>query len=99
MSTRRRERFNRHTLLEVHPVTGRTHQVRLHCAFLGCPVAADTVYGRRQSTIPLNRHFLHAWKLRLTLPSEDEAREFTADLPAELVDTLVALRAETSVAE
>ena len=68
--------------------------MRLHCAFLGCPVAGDKVYGRKQASIQLGRHFLHAWKLRLQLPSEQEAREFTAELPAELDQTLVGLRAE-----
>jgi 23S rRNA pseudouridine1911/1915/1917 synthase len=87
-----RERFPHHTLLEVHPITGRTHQVRLHCAFLGCPVTGDRVYGHRKPTIPLERHFLHAWKLRLILPSESSPREFTAQLPAELELALAALR-------
>ena len=88
-----RERFQEHTLLEVHPVTGRTHQVRLHCAFLGCPIAGDQVYGRRNRSIPAQRHFLHAWKLKLILPTEAEPRTFTADLPRELEDVLQQLRA------
>jgi 23S rRNA pseudouridine1911/1915/1917 synthase len=87
-----RESFRSHSLLEVRPLTGRTHQVRLHCAFLGCPVAGDKVYGRQRSSIPVERHFLHAWKLRLTLPSEREQREFQADLPAELERVLATLR-------
>jgi 23S rRNA pseudouridine1911/1915/1917 synthase len=89
-----RERFRQHTLLEVHPVTGRTHQVRLHCAFLGCPVAGDRVYGHKNPSIALERHFLHAWRLRLRMPNEQYPREFLADLPPELEQTLVSLRAE-----
>ncbi|MCX6037363.1 MAG: RluA family pseudouridine synthase [Chloroflexi bacterium] len=52
------ESFPAHTLLEVHPLTGRTHQIRVHMAFLGCPVAADMVYGKRKPTVDLDRHFL-----------------------------------------
>lgn len=85
------ESFPAHTLLEVHPITGRTHQIRLHLAFLGCPVAGDTVYGRRQSSIPVKRHFLHAARLQVQLRGELAARTFEAPLPPDLkniIDTL-----------
>ena len=59
------EEFPEHTLVEAHPITGRTHQIRLHLAFLGCPVVGDTVYGRRKPTLPVGRQMLHAWRLRL----------------------------------
>lgn len=90
------ETFPQHTLLEVHPTTGRTHQIRLHMAFLGCPVAGDTVYGRRHSTIPVPRHFLHATRLTLRLPGETSPRTFSAPLPAELESVLDRLRSETA---
>ena len=85
-------RFSAHTLLEVYPVTGRTHQIRLHLAFLGCPVAGDTVYGRRHSTLPLERHFLHAARLTIRLRGEKEPRTFSAPLPPELEAILEQLR-------
>lgn len=88
------EKFNAHTLLEVHPITGRTHQIRLHLAFLGCPVTGDTVYGRRRATIPLQRHFLHAARIEIRLPGEDTPRRFEAPLPQELEKALEALRKE-----
>ena len=91
-----RESFAEHSLLELHPVTGRTHQIRLHCAFLGCPVVGDKVYGRRRPSIPLGRHFLHAWKLELVLPSTSKRREFEAPLPRALDEILSELRAATS---
>jgi 23S rRNA pseudouridine1911/1915/1917 synthase len=87
-----RESFPRHTLLEVHPFTGRTHQIRVHMAFLGCPVAGDTRYGMRKSSIRLERHFLHAGRLTITLPGEKEARTFEAPLPEELENLLQELR-------
>lgn len=86
------ETFPDHTLLEIHPITGRTHQIRLHLSFLGCPVAADTVYGKRHSTIPLDRHFLHAYRLSVRLLGEEEPRTFEAPLPQELEDILIQLR-------
>jgi 23S rRNA pseudouridine1911/1915/1917 synthase len=78
------KRYPAHTLLEVHPHTGRTHQIRVHMAFLGCPVTGDTVYGRRKPTLPLARHFLHAQRLTITLPGESAPRTFEAALPEEL---------------
>jgi len=86
------EQFPKHTLLEFHPLTGRTHQIRLHCAFLGCPVTGDTIYGHRKPTLELGRHFLHASRLRITLPLESEPRLFEAPLPEELAVVLEKLR-------
>ncbi len=86
------ETFPQHTLLEIHPITGRTHQIRLHLSFIGCPVAGDTVYGRRKPTIPLSRHFLHAAQLTIRLPGEESPRAFQAPLPSELEDLLNMLR-------
>jgi 23S rRNA pseudouridine1911/1915/1917 synthase len=86
------EKFDRHTLLEVRPITGRTHQIRLHLAYLGCPVAGDTVYGLRQSSIPPARHFLHAGRLEICIFGESSARTFEAPLPDELSEVLAQLR-------
>jgi 23S rRNA pseudouridine1911/1915/1917 synthase len=82
------ESFPAHTLLEVHPLTGRTHQIRVHMAFLGCPVAGDTVYGKHKPTVDLERHFLHAYKLRITLPGGKAPKLFEAKLPVELQKVL-----------
>lgn len=88
------ESFQNHTLLEFHPLTGRTHQIRLHCAFLGCPIVGDEIYGRKKPSISLGRHFLHAHKLQITLPNERQARQFEAPLPPELARALDTLRKE-----
>lgn len=76
--------FEQHTLVEAHPLTGRTHQIRLHMAFLGCPIVGDLVYGRKQATLEIERHFLHAHKISIILPDENEARTFSAVLPPDL---------------
>jgi 23S rRNA pseudouridine1911/1915/1917 synthase len=81
------ERYGKHTLLECKPVTGRTHQIRVHLASIGCPVAADRVYGRATPSLPLDRHFLHAARLTFRLPSDGE-RTFEAPLPADLTQAL-----------
>jgi 23S rRNA pseudouridine1911/1915/1917 synthase len=82
------ESFKDHTLLEFHPHTGRTHQIRLHCMFLGCPIVGDKVYGHRKQSINIDRHFLHAAKLKIILPGEDVAKTFEAPLPGKLVEVL-----------
>jgi 23S rRNA pseudouridine1911/1915/1917 synthase len=88
------EAFKSHTLLEVHPLTGRTHQIRVHLKFIGCPVAGDRVYGHKTATIPIERQFLHASKLTILLPGEASPRTFEAPLPEELAQVLAILRIE-----
>ncbi|MCB0100710.1 MAG: RluA family pseudouridine synthase [Anaerolineales bacterium] len=78
------ETFKNHTLLEFHPHTGRTHQIRLHCLFLGCPIVGDAVYGKKKITVTIDRHFLHAFRLKIILPNEEHPRTFEAELPEEL---------------
>jgi len=82
------ENLGEHTLLEVHPLTGRTHQIRLHCAFLNCPIVGDTIYGRRHPTVAIKRHFLHAVRISVKLPGEETPRTFEAPLPADLKELL-----------
>lgn len=86
------ESFPSHTLVEVHPITGRTHQIRLHMAFLGCPVAGDTLYGLKKPTLPLSRHFLHAYRITILLPNQLEPFTFEAPLPSDLLSILEQLR-------
>ena len=86
------EYFANHTLLEVRPHTGRTHQVRVHLAWLGYPIVGDTVYGRRRQRLLKSRHFLHAARLRFTHPVTGEEVEFEAPLPQNLADVLDQLR-------
>ena len=78
-----------YTLVEVKPVTGRTHQIRVHFASLGHPLAGDAVYGRHHES--LSRHFLHATKLGFRHPSTHEHVEFASELPQELAAFLAAL--------
>jgi len=87
------EQFAEHTLFEVHPLTGRTHQIRLHLALIGCPIVADTVYGRRHPSLPLERHFLHAARITILLPGEKTPRTFESPLPPDLQSMLGYLRA------
>ncbi len=86
------ESYAQHTLLQVQPLTGRTHQIRLHLAFIGCPIVGDTVYGRRHPSLVLGRHFLHAARLRISLPGEAGRRTFEAPMPPELNQILRRLR-------
>jgi len=80
--------FPEHTLIEAHPFTGRTHQIRLHMAFLNCPIVGDVVYGHKKNSLEIKRHFLHAARISIILPGEKEPRTFTAELPPELKSVL-----------
>jgi 23S rRNA pseudouridine1911/1915/1917 synthase len=90
-----RERFTRWTLLEVDLVTGRTHQIRVHLASIGHPVAGDPVYATgdaRRGPAGLTRLFLHAWRLEFTAPSDGRTIQVMAPLPDELEAVLRELR-------
>ena len=82
-----------YTLVEVRPQTGRTHQIRVHFAWLKFPIVGDTVYGRRRKTrLPVSRHFLHAQSLTFRLPSDGREVTLTAPLPPDLAAALESLR-------
>src|SRR6185369_4092649 len=97
-----RQKFDRFTLLDVELKTGRTHQIRVHLAWLKHPVVGDETYGAgRDNTIQdaqtrarvrnLGRHFLHAEKLGFTHPKTNEFVKFESPLPQELAELLTDL--------
>ncbi|WP_059280164.1 RluA family pseudouridine synthase [Dehalococcoides mccartyi] len=75
-----------YSLLEVKLETGRTHQIRVHFAAIGHPVAGDAVYGQKESWV--KRQFLHAHRLSFALPSNGQVVEFTSPLPPDLEEAL-----------
>ena len=89
------EVFPEHTYIKVSILTGRTHQIRVHMAFLGCPVVGDTVYGRKNPSIKIQRQFLHAFRLSILIPGDEEKRTFEAPLANELFEVLDLLRTNT----
>ena len=88
------ERYEGYTLVEAHPVTGRTHQIRVHLASIGLPLVGDATYGKRSELVA--RHFLHAAKLGFYLPPDErEWREYESPLPPDLRDALAALSVQS----
>ena len=85
------ERFGDYSLVELQLETGRTHQIRVHMAYIGHPVAGDEVYGPRK-TLKGHGQFLHARTLGFTHPRTGEVLEFTAEAPAIFQETLDKLR-------
>ncbi len=77
----------KYSLLELKPVTGRTHQLRVHLKYLGTPILGDRVYGSLLSADKTseNRLFLHAKSLEITIP-EGDRRTFESDIPKEFFD-------------
>jgi len=86
------EFFSENTLVEAKPITGRTHQIRIHFAFIGHPLVGDPVYGYRRQRLPLRRQFLHAARIAFTLPGTAERIEFACELPDDLMGVLERLQ-------
>lgn len=90
------ERFKGATLVSAEPVTGRTHQIRVHAQFVGCPLAGDVKYATDEINgafreLGLKRLFLHSAGVRCTLPDGSRV-DVKAPLPAELESVLAVLR-------
>jgi 23S rRNA pseudouridine955/2504/2580 synthase len=97
-----RQRLTGFTLLEVTIKTGRTHQIRVHLASQGHPIAGDDKYGdfERNKALQkqgLRRMFLHAWRLQFNHPSNGERLELLAPLPPELESFLHHVRPPPTV--
>ncbi|MBE9580780.1 MAG: RluA family pseudouridine synthase [Proteobacteria bacterium] len=102
-----KEAFPGVTLLEIDLKTGRTHQIRVHCAATGHPVVGDATYGgtKRWKGTPLQdarhilrsvkRQMLHAWKLAFAHPRTGELMRFESPLPEDMASVLKSLRALT----
>jgi 23S rRNA pseudouridine1911/1915/1917 synthase len=91
-----RERLPGWTLLELDLITGRTHQIRVHLAAIGHPLAGDPLYGTgtsRRGPDDSGRLFLHSWRIELQSPSDGHIIRATAPLPPELEAVLERLRA------
>lgn len=88
------ESFLDYSLLEIGLETGRTHQIRVHLAWLGCPIVGDTVYGRRRNSLDLTHQFLHAWRLQFEHPRTGQPVSWVAPLSANLEQVLAALRGD-----
>lgn len=81
------------SLVRVRILTGRTHQIRVHMAFTGHPLIADTVYGGGK-TDKITEHFLHSFKLGFNHPITDEKLVFEAEMPEAFVKALKSLRVD-----
>ncbi len=83
--------YSSHTLIEAILRTGRTHQIRVHLAFIGHPIVGDQLYGHRRQGLNIHRQALHSHVLGFVHPSSKKYMEFSASLPQdmqELVDCL-----------
>jgi len=80
--------YEEYSLLEIKPLTGRTHQIRVHMAASGHPMAGDTRYGHRKSKPSFPRLFLHASCLSFIHPETREKVEFSSPLPQDLKNFL-----------
>lgn len=91
-----KERFARHTLLELEPLTGRTHQLRVHCAHIAHPVVGDRIYKGTMRTARdgprAARQLLHAHSLTFRHPTTGREMTITAPLPPDLESALVEVK-------
>lgn len=78
--------------VRIRLLTGRTHQIRVHMAFIGCPLVGDPVYGFRKQRVRLKRQFLHAAELAFDHPLTGERLSFESPLPAGLEQVMAKLR-------
>lgn len=88
------EYYQPYALVECKPETGRTHQIRVHLAFIHCPIVGDRVYGYRKQSMKLKRLFLHAKSIAFTHPVSGEPMLIDTALPEKLRNVLQHLTKE-----
>ena len=88
------ERFLNHTLISCKLKTGRTHQIRVHMAYIGYPIEGDKVYSRRANKVYNDGQLLHAYRLTLIHPTTKKEMTFNAPLPKYFVDVIEELRSK-----
>jgi 23S rRNA pseudouridine1911/1915/1917 synthase len=89
------ECFQNHCYVRIDIETGRTHQIRVHMAHLGCPVLGDNLYGGKKSKVPVvPRQCLHAGKLIIAHPATNRVMKFKAPLPSDFSHPLQSFRDE-----
>jgi 23S rRNA pseudouridine1911/1915/1917 synthase len=93
------ERLGPFTLLEIHPQTGRTHQIRVHLSSIGHPILGDPLYGKKgtvEMMKKMGRQALHAHRLGFTHPRTGERIQFVAPIPEDMSNVLSFLRKQES---
>lgn len=83
--------WEKHSLIAFVLHTGRTHQIRVHCKYLGFPILGDPIYGRKDHTFPHASLMLHAWRLSLNLPDDENRTRFEAPVPERMKAVIDAL--------
>lgn len=73
--------WDKYSLILLKLKTGRTHQLRVHMIHIGCPIMGDPIYGRKDNKFPEATLMLHAWKLKIKLPGNDDLTLFKAAIP------------------
>jgi len=94
-----KERFPGYTLLDIQLETGRTHQIRVHLAYAGYPVAGDPVYGPRRNPLNLPGQALHAYRISFIHPRTGEFLSFEAPPPPAFTEALAFLREVLNVSD
>lgn len=84
----------RYTLVALYPRTGRTHQLRVHMAHLGCPILGDPIYSKKDTLFPDATLMLHARRLKIRLPADNEFHIFAAPLPEHFKHMIAMLDAQ-----
>ncbi|WP_105902381.1 23S rRNA pseudouridine(955/2504/2580) synthase RluC [Vibrio gangliei] len=93
------EKFNQATLVQASPITGRTHQIRVHCQYTGHPIAWDDRYGDRRfdaytGQVGLDRLFLHAANIKFIHPATEKPMDISAQMEDKLEKVLAGLRSQ-----
>ena len=82
------DRYQKYSLVEFQLYTGRTHQIRVHCAYMHHPIVGDELYGYKHQDFKLDGQLLHSFYIEFTHPKTGERLHFEAELPEYFYDVL-----------